>query len=175
MPRLANPPSTTRRSVRLDARANLPSDEALVRDLRAHVAANLEADLTLAALARRAEMSPSCFSRWFRARTGITPHAFVIESRLERAKAMLRESDRSLLEIALSVGFTSQSCLNVAFRRRAGMTPAEFRAGIRPKQVSRKLSRKVSKKTKDTARPDVRSSPSRARIRTPRAQHAPER
>ena len=49
-------------------------------------------------------MSPSCFSRWFRARTGITPHAFVIESRLERAKAMLRDSDRSLLEIALSRG-----------------------------------------------------------------------
>jgi transcriptional regulator GlxA family with amidase domain len=150
---------------------DLPSDEALLRDLRTHIAANLESDLTLAALARRAEMSPSCFSRWFRARTGITPHAFVIESRLERAKAMLRESDRSLLEIALSVGFTSQSCLNVAFRRRAGMTPAEFRAGASPKPVDRKL----SKKTKDRARRDVRSSPTRARARTTRAQHAPER
>lgn len=171
MPRLANPPSTTRGPVRSNARLDLASDEALLRELRTHIASNLEADLTLAALARRAEMSPSCFSRWFRARTGITPHAFVIESRLERAKAMLRESDRSLLEIALSVGFTSQSCLNVAFRRRAGMTPAEFRAGARPEQVCRK----VSKKTKDTARRDVRTSPSRTRVQTTRAQPAPER
>jgi AraC family transcriptional regulator len=167
MPRLANPPSTTRRSVRLDARADLTSDEALLRDLRTHIAANLESDLTLAALARRAEMSPSCFSRWFRSRTGITPHAFVIESRLERAKAMLRESDRSLLEIALSVGFTSQSCLNVAFRRRAGMTPAEFRAGTSPNQSS--------KKAKDTTRRDVRSSPSRARTRTTRPEEVSNR
>lgn len=144
----------------MDPRADLPSDEALLRDLRSYIASNLESDLTLAALALRAEMSPSCFSRWFRSRTGITPHAFVIESRLERAKAMLRESDRSLLEIALSVGFTSQSCLNVAFRRRAGMTPAEFRARMSGTQVS--------KKTKDTARHDVRSSPSRARNRTKR-------
>jgi len=160
MPRLANPPSTTRRPVRVNPPAKYPSDEALLRELRGYIASNLESDLTLAALAGRAEMSPSCFSRWFRARTGITPHAFVIESRLERAKAMLRESDRSLLEIALSVGFTSQSCLNVAFRRHAGMPPAEFRAGTSPNQVS--------KKTKDTARRDVRRSPSRARTRTPR-------
>jgi transcriptional regulator GlxA family with amidase domain len=158
MPRLANPPSTTRRSVRLDARADLTSDEALLRDLRTHIAANLESDLTLAALARRAEMSPSCFSRWFRSRTGITPHAFVIESRLERAKAMLRESDRSLLEIALSVGFTSQSCLNVAFRRRAGTSPNQS-----------------SKKAKDTTRRDVRSSPSRARTRTTRPEEVSNR
>jgi len=160
MPRLAHPPSTPRRTVHSDARAGLPSDERLLSEIRGYIASNLESDLTLAALAGRAEMSPSCFSRWFRARTGITPHAFVIESRLERAKAMLRESDRSLLEIALAVGFTSQSCLNVAFRRRAGMTPAEFRAGTNPIRPS--------KKTKDTARHDVRSSPSRARTRTAR-------
>jgi AraC family transcriptional regulator len=156
MPRLANSPSTTRRSVLSASR----SEEALLRDLRAHVAANLESNLTLAALARRVEMSPSCFSRWFRSQTGITPHAFVIESRLERAKAMLRQSELSLLEIALSVGFTSQSCLNVTFRRRAGMTPAEYRAGNSEKQLSRK--------TKDKPSRDVRSSPSRARTRTPR-------
>jgi AraC family transcriptional regulator len=130
-----------------------PSGVAL-RDLKRHIEENLDRDLTLAALARRAEMSPSCFSRWFRTQTGITPHAFVLESRLERAKAMLRQSDLTLLEIALAVGFTSQSCLNVTFRRRAGMTPAEYRAG-----TSR---RAVSRKTKDTARRDVRSSPSRA-------------
>lgn len=171
MPRLANPPSTRRRPVPSNARSDLPADEALLRDLRTHIAANLESDLTLAALARRAEMSPSCFSRWFRAQMGITPHAFVIESRLERAKAMLRESDRSLLEIALSVGFTSQSCLNVAFRRRAGMTPAEFRAGTRPNPVRRK----VSKKTKDTARRDVRSSASRVRAPTPRSKEVSHR
>ena len=51
MPRLANPPSTTRRPVRSNARSDLPADEALLRDLRTHIASNLESDLTLAALA----------------------------------------------------------------------------------------------------------------------------
>jgi transcriptional regulator GlxA family with amidase domain len=121
------------------------SDRQTLDAIRAHVVAHLEDDLTLPALARRAGMSASCFSRWFRDQTGMTPHAFVLEARVARAKALLRESELPLLEIALAVGFTSQSCLNVTFRRRAGLTPAEYRAGI-------------SKKTKDVPRGGVRRS-----------------
>lgn len=124
-----------------------------LRGLREYVAANLDRDLSLAALARHAGMSSSCFSRWFREQTRITPHAFVVEARVAHAKKLLRSSELSLLEVALAVGFSSQSCLNVTFRRRAGMTPVEYRD-------------EVSTKTKDEAIPGVRRSRARSRARS---------
>lgn len=136
----------TRRSTR--ASRGPSSDRRTLDMVRAHVVAQLDQDLTLAVLARRAGMSPSCFSRWFRDQTGVTPHAFVLEARVARAKALLRESELPILEVALAVGFSSQSCLNVTFRRRAGITPAEYRA-------------ESSKKAKDAPRRGVRRSRSR--------------
>lgn len=127
------------------ARPGGPRREPTFDDLRQFVARNLDQDLSLAALARRAGMSSSCFSRWFREQTGTTPHAFVVEARVAHAKELLRTSELSLLDVALAVGFSSQSCLNVAFRRRAGLTPVEYRD-------------QVSTKTKDNAAPGVRRS-----------------
>ena len=143
-------PATTRRARRVSTPlAAEPDLDALLRT----IAANLDGDLSLAALARRAGMSSSCFSRWFRERTGVTPHAYVVEARVERAKALLRSSDRPLLEIALAVGFSSQSCLSVTFRRRAGMTPADYR-------------HKVSTKAKDGGEAGAQESSSRGRRRS---------
>lgn len=121
------------------------TDRARFEEIRAYVESHLDRDLTLAVLARRAGMSASCFSRWFREQTGRTPHAFVLEARVARAKALLRRSELPLLEVALAAGFSSQSCLNVTFRRRAGMTPAEYRSGF-------------SKKAKDARAGSARSS-----------------
>lgn len=137
----------------LRARPSLAQPEPTLRSLREYVSANLDQDLSLAALARRAGMSSSCFSRWFREQTGITPHAFIVEARVAHAKELLRTSELSLLEVALAVGFSSQSCLNVTFRRRAGITPAEYRAD-------------VSTKTKDKAIPSVRRSRVKSRVRS---------
>ena len=134
MDRLENSPS-----------ASLRTDRQTLTAIEAYVLAHLDADLSLAVLAREAGMSASCFSRWFRERTGITPHAFVLEARVAHAKALLQRSELSLLEVALAVGFTSQSCLNVTFRRKAGLTPAEYRA-------------QFSKKAKDAPREALRRS-----------------
>jgi AraC family transcriptional regulator len=130
-------------------RAKSQRREITLRELRRHIDANLDGDLSLATLARRAEMSTSRFSHWFREQMGTTPHAFVVNARLERAKELLRSSESPLIEIAFAVGFSSQSCLNVTFCRRAGMTPTQYRA-------------QFSRKAKDTARRDVQSSRSRA-------------
>jgi len=135
-------------------RAKSQRREIALRELLRHIGENLEGDLSLATLARRAEMSPSRFSHWFREQMGTTPHAFILEARLERAKELLRSSESPLIEIAFAVGFSSQSCLNVTFCRRAGMTPTQYRA-------------QFSKKAKDTARRAVRSSPLRARAVQP--------
>lgn len=109
-----------------------PDDGALA-ELLETIEKNLDGDLSLAALARRAGMSSSCFSRWFREQTGRTPHAYVVEARIERAKLLLRSSELPLLDVALAVGFSSQSCLNVSFRRRAGVTPADYRRQVSTK------------------------------------------
>lgn len=136
------------------------SEQATLEALREHTVAHLDDDLTLAAFARRAGMSASCFSRWFRDQTGMTPHAFVLEARVARAKALLRQSDLPLIDVALAVGFSSQSCLNVTFRRRAAMTPAEYRA-------------EFSKKAKDGRHRSVRRSSSLENAT--RARTAPDR
>jgi len=120
-----------------------PRRDPALRALLRHIADNLEGDLSLATLAGRAGLSPSRFSHWFRERMGITPHAYVICARLDHAKALLEQDERSLLDVALAVGFTSQSCLNVSFRRRVGMTPSEYRA-------------KFSRKAKDGPGPAAR-------------------
>ncbi len=127
-------PSRARRDAARDGRAAARAsaearpDRSIVESIRKYIASHLDEDLTLAVLARRAGMSASCFSRWFRDQTGMTPHAFVLEARVARAKALLRQSGLPLIDVALAVGFSSQSCLNVTFRRRAGVTPAEYRA-----------------------------------------------
>lgn len=140
---VSNP--TKRRASRTGPRAHESPGETL-RAIERHVAANLDGDLSLATLARQARMSPSCFSRWFREQAGLTPHAYVLAARIDRAKMLLARSDRPILEIALAVGFSSQPCLDVAFRRRTGMTPTTYR-------------RQVSTKTKDGDGGDVRRSP----------------
>jgi AraC family transcriptional regulator len=99
-----------------------------MRRIQEHVAANLDGDLRVAKLAARLHMSGSCFARWFRARMGISPHAYVLEVRLMRARRLLRETDRPLIDVALTVGFSSQACMNVAFMRREGITPGRIRA-----------------------------------------------
>jgi transcriptional regulator GlxA family with amidase domain len=66
------------------------------------------------------------FSRAFRAATGL-PHHYLTQMRLERAKALLRNTEMPLIEIALNVGFSSQAHLTGCFHRFIGVTPGEFR------------------------------------------------
>lgn len=105
-----------------------PDDIAALRRVEGHVQSNLNGDLRVATLARVAGMSASCFHRWFRTHHGVSPHAYVVAARLARAKDLLRETDLPLVDVALAVGFTSQSCLNVAFRQWAQTTPGQYRA-----------------------------------------------
>jgi AraC-like DNA-binding protein len=88
----------------------------------------LDERLGIAELAGAAGMGRSRFHEAFRQRTGRTPGAFLIDLRLERAAALISGSDQRLVEIALAVGFSEESALCRAFRRRRGVTPASLRA-----------------------------------------------
>jgi AraC family transcriptional regulator len=92
----------------------------------AFIDANLAADLSVKVLAGQASMSPSTFARLFKSSVGATLHSFVISRRVRQAEILLA-GPMPLSEIALSVGFASQSHFTEAFRRRTGCTPSKAR------------------------------------------------
>jgi transcriptional regulator GlxA family with amidase domain len=83
--------------------------------------------LDLEALARAAKASPRHFSRSFRSAFGETPYQYLLTRRLERARHLLRTTDRSVAEICLDVGFASVGSFTTTFSRRVGVTPTAYR------------------------------------------------
>ena len=88
---------------------------------------NLRSELTLAEIAESVALSPGHFAHAFRQATGVAPHRYVLERRVERAKTLLRHSDMSITDIADRVGCSSPSHFSVLFHRITGVTPREFR------------------------------------------------
>jgi AraC family transcriptional regulator len=88
----------------------------------------LDGDLKLVDLAAIAGLSPYHFSHLFKRSMGMAPHQYVLHQRIERAKQLLRQSDRPIVEIALGCGFSSHSHLSQQFRRATGSTPSAYRA-----------------------------------------------
>jgi AraC family transcriptional regulator len=89
---------------------------------------NLREDLTLSALSTAVSLSPGHFAHAFREATGVSPHRYILERRVECAKALLRHSDLTITEIASQVGCSSHSHFTVLFHRVTGSTPREFRS-----------------------------------------------
>lgn len=87
----------------------------------------LDRDLSLAELASVINISPTYFASLFKQAMGISPHQYVIQQRVERAKLMLSKTDLAIADIALQVGFSSQSHLTQQFKRFTGMTPKQVR------------------------------------------------
>src|SRR5947207_3499068 len=88
--------------------------------------------LDVAALARAAHLSPAHFSREFRRAFGETPHQYLLTRRLERAAALLRQTDRSVADICLTVGLHSVGSFTTSFGRAFGLSPTAYRAAYPP-------------------------------------------
>ena len=86
--------------------------------------------ITIEALAREAGLSPSHFSRVFHATLGQTPYQFVMDYRIEKARAMLADTSRALIDVALDCGFADQPHFSRIFKRLTGRTPKEYRAAL---------------------------------------------
>ncbi len=86
---------------------------------------------SLEEMAAQAGITPSHFCRVFRKATGVSPHQYVMKTRLDRARQMLVQSEMSLSTIADFLGFTSQSHFTRAFRQYSGETPSGFRRRAR--------------------------------------------
>ncbi len=86
--------------------------------------------LDIATLARIAMVSPAHFIREFRATFGETPHRYLQRRRVERAMAMLRESDRSVTDVCFAVGFASLGTFSRTFHAIVGESPTAYRRRV---------------------------------------------
>ena len=97
-----------------------------LRRVQGHILANIAEPITLADLAEAAGLSRMHFAAQFRVATGCRPHDYVLQHRIECAKQMLASTDTKLVEVALSLGFQTQSHFSTVFKRLTGNTPARW-------------------------------------------------
>jgi AraC-like DNA-binding protein len=88
--------------------------------------------LDVPAVAAVAHISPAHFSRTFRQVFGETPHRYLQRRRVERSMFLLRETDRSITDVCLDVGFTSLGTFSRTFTSIVGETPSAYRLGNGP-------------------------------------------
>lgn len=88
--------------------------------------------LSVAEMAHAAGLSRAHFSREFRRAFGESPHAYLLTRRLERAAALLRDTDRSVADIGFSVGLQSIGSFTTSFTRTFGRSPTAYRAAYPP-------------------------------------------
>jgi AraC-like DNA-binding protein len=88
--------------------------------------------LDVPTIARAARLSPAHFSREFRRAFGEPPHQYLLTRRLERAAALLRNTDRSVADICVTVGLRSVGSFTTSFGRTFGMSPTAYRASHPP-------------------------------------------
>jgi AraC-like DNA-binding protein len=94
---------------------------------RDYAAALFDRPITLEDMARAASLSPNHLLRAFRSVFGQTPHQFVVERRLEQARALLGQTDMPVTEVCFAVGLRSPGSFSALFRRRTGMGPEKYR------------------------------------------------
>lgn len=99
------------------------------RRIEDYIQAQLDRPIRLAALAEIAGLSVHRLLIAFRAAFGATPIQYVLGERLRRACLRLRDGDQDIATIALETGFASHSHLSVAFKKRYGVSPREYRGG----------------------------------------------
>lgn len=98
-----------------------------LKRVMAYIDDHISEAISLTDLAGAAGLSRMYFAARFRAATGLRPHEYVLRRRVEQAKAMLGQTDESLVEIAFNVGFQTQAHFTTVFKRFTGVTPGRWR------------------------------------------------
>ena len=107
-------------------REGVPVREAIASAV-AYISERFRYPMSLEDLAAHAAISPYYFTRVFRQETGVTPHQYLINTRLANAKFLLRTTEDSVKDIAINTGWGSESTFCTAFRKAVGMTPSAYR------------------------------------------------
>jgi AraC family transcriptional regulator len=93
---------------------------------------SFDSDLSLQALANESGYSRVHFVRMFKAATGSSPHNYLLNLKLDRARELLKNPSMPLIDIALDCGFSSHSHMSRFFHKIVGVTPSAYRRRLRP-------------------------------------------
>ena len=104
-----------------------PLPTRILNRVRERIEARLCEDVSLEGLAQESGYSRAHFLRMFYVATGLTPHQYILDVRLDHARQWLGRKNTSLIDIAALCGFSSQSHMTSVFQKRLGLTPAQFR------------------------------------------------
>ncbi|MBK5648468.1 MAG: helix-turn-helix transcriptional regulator [Acinetobacter sp.] len=101
-----------------------------LRQVVEYINTHLENNLTLAELAAAACTSPNYFASLFKQSMGITPHQYVMQCRIEKAKVLLKQGHLTLVEVSQQVGFQNQSHFTRVFKLHTNITPKVFKNSL---------------------------------------------
>lgn len=99
----------------------------VIEDTLQFINRNYGDKLSLKKLADNIALSEFYFSRLFKKETGFTPHEYIMNTRITKAKIFLKSSNKTVKEVAFCCGFSSESAFVNSFKKHTGMTPGEFR------------------------------------------------
>jgi AraC family transcriptional regulator len=92
-----------------------------------YIQAHLGEDLSLSEIASEVGMSQYYFCRLFKKSTGVSPHQYLIQQRVEKAKHLLKQPERTITSVAIDCGFANQSHFAKCFHQCTGINPKQFR------------------------------------------------
>ncbi len=102
-------------------------DAVKLKQIQDYIEEHLEEDIAIEDMAALVPMSQFHFARAFKAAIGETPHKYLIQRRMERAKVLLTVTQLAIAEVAYRVGFSNQSHFTTHFRKATGVTPKDYR------------------------------------------------
>ena len=112
-----------------DNKARARSYDSVLDEIISYMQEHSAEELTVDFLAKKTMLSEYHFIRVFKAKTGFTPHAYLVSLRLSKAKYLLKTTDLLVKDICFSCGFSDESIFCAAFKKEFGMSPSEYRHG----------------------------------------------
>ena len=98
-----------------------------LRQITEWIAEHVIGEFNLDRLAAQARLSKFHFNRLFKSATGVSPSQYHINLRMDAARKLLRETKKTVVEVALDVGYTNPSHFARLFRRQTGLSPSDYR------------------------------------------------
>lgn len=105
----------------------ISDDEASIKAAIDYMNENYTSGISCTELASLIKMDKFCFIRCFKAKTGKTPYEYLLDLKIEKAKKMLKANTCSITEVSMLCGFSSHSHFTSTFRKRAGISPTEYK------------------------------------------------
>lgn len=117
------------------AKAEVEDDSRRILVVKDYIARHFKDELRLSELSQMAEMTPSAFSRFFKAKTGKKLSEFIIDYRLNYSARLLLDTNNSINEVCSECGFNNLSNFNRIFKKKKNCSPSEFRENYHKTRV----------------------------------------